>query len=77
MRVVISSLQQLIQEKFINTICHVPSDEQLADVFTKHTAPKAKLLDCLEDSVLCDKNRKAKSGVNTSRFFQSEEEGRI
>ena len=58
MRVVISSLQQRIQENQIDTIRHVSSEEQLADVFTKHSAPQGKLLECLEDNVLSDKLEK-------------------
>ena len=58
MRVVISSIQQLLKNGDISSISHVSSKEQLADIFTKNRASAVPLLECLDSKVLLNKRRK-------------------
>ena len=61
MRVVISNLQQLVKNKVITKISHVPSKEQLADAFTKKGAYTTHLLECLSKGTV-DEQEKDEEG---------------
>ena len=62
MRVVISCIQQYMKTGTIKEINHVRSNEQLADVFTKHGVPKFSIMNTLSKG----KIEKKSSGVKES-----------
>ena len=49
MRVIISSLQQKLKAGIIQDVCHVSSEDQLADMLTKKGVSNFKLLKTLEE----------------------------
>ena len=51
-RLIISAIQQSIDDGTISDIIHVSSKEQLADIFTKKGVSSEKLLECLDSGNL-------------------------
>ena len=47
MRLVISSLQQSIEDGIVSNVLHVSTKNQIADIFTKKGVNSEKLLECL------------------------------
>ena len=52
MRVVISSIQQRLQDKVLTEIHHVKSEDNIADIFTKAGVKTDRILTALESSSL-------------------------
>ena len=57
MRVVISSIQQHLQDKTLTEIHHVKSKDNIADVFTKNGVNTYRMLNVLNTNSLLHRNK--------------------
>ena len=63
MRVVISSIQEHLQNKILTEIHHVKSKDNIADVFTKNGVNTDRILNVLKNGSLLHRNKIYKDGT--------------